>query len=192
MKAINKKNYKNILLLIVGIVSAITCFIVDEELYYYAENKFPHTKILGFAEVTNMHSISNIFPDCVDLRDDGLPIIAKDCVPCGYSTIKVDSIISYGFNDSIIVAQFLSTEGKVYYDVIKPFTYHPIIILSDTITETNPVKKFALTKWVDNPNYVPYKLLMARNCSMVVFFLMLVLGLRRIITDALNSKRKCL
>ena len=33
MKAINKKNYKNILLLIVGIVSAITCFIVDEEFY---------------------------------------------------------------------------------------------------------------------------------------------------------------
>ena len=135
MKAINKKNYKNILLLIVGIVSAITCFIADEELYYYAENKFPHAKILGFAEVTNMHSISNIFPDCVDLRDDGLPIITKDCVPRGYSTIKVDSIISYGFNDSILVAQFLSTEGKGYYDVIKPFTYHPTIILSDTIAE---------------------------------------------------------
>ncbi|MBR5777600.1 MAG: hypothetical protein IKY22_03940 [Bacteroidales bacterium] len=192
MKAINKKNYKNILLLIIGIISAITSFIADEELYYYAENKFPHAKILGFAEVTNMHSISNIFPDCVDLRDDGLPIITKDCVPRGYSTIKVDSIISYGFNDSIIVAQFLSAEGKEYYAVSMPFIYQPTIILSDTITETNPVKKFALTKWVTNPHCAPYKLLMARNCSMVVFFLMLVLGLRRIITDALNSKRKCL
>ncbi|MBR3940167.1 MAG: hypothetical protein IKJ67_09395 [Bacteroidales bacterium] len=181
MKINNKKVYKNIFLSVIIILSAVLCFVTDKELYYYAENKFPHTKILGYAEVTNMHSISNIFPDCVDLRDDGLPIIAKDCILRGYSAIKVDSIISYGFNDSIIVTRFLSTEGEEYYDVIKPFTYNPVIILSDTITETNPVKKFALTKWIITPHCAPYKLLKIRNWSMFIFFLMLVLGFRQII-----------
>ncbi len=162
-------------LLLAGLViCTATCVFVDRELSYYGRCLFSHGRILNYFEVKNMGSSSTSFPDCVELQDDGLPVIAKGCAMNGYSSIIVDTIISYGFNDSVVVAQFVSAEGNEYYYIDTPFSYQPMIILSDSITEKCPTKVFRLTKWVEGVNCAPLILVYTRNLSLFLSALILI------------------
>lgn len=174
---VNKNRKKSIylLLLTIGIlVCATICIVADKQLFYYGANKFPHGKILGYADVENLHKKSPVFPNGIRLQDDGLPIIAKESVFRGYKGITVDTIISYGFNDSIIVAQFTSTKGIEYYYVDTPFAYHPVIIPLDEVTEKNPIKVFHLKRWFSGVNCPPQSLLIVRNVSLMVSIAMII------------------
>lgn len=163
------------IVLIVGILGCIILGIItDRELFYYGRAIIPHGKILGYADVRNMGLSSKLFPNCVELHADGLPIIAKGITLNGYGDIEVDTIISYGYNDVVIVAEFVSTEGEVYYFIDTPFTYHPTIMLTDTILEENPIKLFHLNKLVYGVNNTPSKILMIRNWSLILVFLLLI------------------
>jgi len=162
------------LLLLALVICTATCIIADRELSYYGRCLFSHGRILNYFEVKNMGSFSTSFPDCVELQDDGLPIIAKGCTLNRYSGIIVDTIISYGFNDSVVVAQFVSVEGNEYYYIDTPFSYQPIIIPSDSITGKYPTKVFRLTKWVEGVNSAPLILVNIRNLSLFLSALIFI------------------
>ena len=179
-----RNNNRHIPLLIMGMgitACAILFIIADRELFYYGENRLPHRKILDYADVENPHKKTKSFPDCIRLQNDGLPIIAKESIIRGYSGIMVDTIISYGFNDSIIIVEFLSTEHKKYYYIDTPFTYNPTIMLADSIGN-NPLKAFHTKKWICNANRPPQWLFHIKNFSIVIFLLLsvgLVLRIKR-------------
>mgnify|MGYP007038198647 CR=1 FL=1 len=162
-------------LLLAGLaICTATCILVDKELSYYGRCLFPHGKILNYFEVKNMGSFSASFPDCVGLQDDGLPVIAKGSVINGYNGIIVDTIISYGFNDSVVVAQFVSAEEDEYYYIDTPFSYQPIIIPSGSISGKYPTEAFRLTKWVEGVNCAPLILVNIRNMSLLLSVLILI------------------
>ena len=169
-------NNKHTLLLIIGL-GIIACtflyYMVDRELFYYGESRLPHGKILEYADVEHLHNKTTTFSNCIRLQNDGLPIIAKESVIRGYSNIIVDTIVSYGFNDSIIIVWFTSTEDTNYYFIDTPFTYNPTIMLADTIGD-NPSEVFHTKKWVYNANCPPQWLFYIRTLSIVIFLLLSV------------------
>ena len=187
-----RNNKRNVILLLIvtTLIFSISCFIVDGKLFYYGANIFPHKRILGYADIANAHKKSKAFPDCIRLQDNGLPIIAKESVFRGYANITVDTIISYGFNNKVIVAQFISTDGIDYYYVDTPFTYHPQIIRYDTVSEKDPRKEFHLKKWISNVNSTPCGLLYIRNMSFVLVIL-IVLVLVSVLCTTIRKHKKC-
>lgn len=168
----NKNKYPPFFM--VGIVvCAISYIMADRELFYYGENMLPHNKILQYADVKKTHKKTNAFSNCIRLQDDGLPIIAKETVIRGYSNIMVDTIISYGFDDSVIIVKFMSAERKEYYYIDTPYTYNPTIISADTIGDYL-INVFRPQKWICDANHPPLWLTYIRNWSIVIFLLLIV------------------
>lgn len=141
----------------------------DCSLFYYGRNVIPHEQINGFFSPQNRHLISAAFPDGVDLTNDGMPLVDKGCVVRGYPEITIDSMVSYGFNDSIVVAEIIATDGKCYYWVDTLFSYTPCLIPQDSLgSNVLPTDRFGLKRWVEGVNDVPQPLIRMRALSLLL------------------------
>lgn len=166
----NRTKIVSLAVLAAFVVSFAGLFIkADHSLFYYGRNLTPHGPIYGFFCPQDRHLTSAAFPVGVDLTNDGMPLVSKGCVVRGYPEVTIDSMVSYGFNDSVVVAEIIATDGGRYYWVDTLFSYTPCLIAQDSLGyAVSPTDRFGLERWVDAVNDVPLSLIRMRTLSLLL------------------------
>ena len=103
------------------------------------------------------------------LLDDGMTHIAKRNRYFTFPNIQIDSIISYGFNDSLVIALVNDTRKEKYF-VISDGSKNIQLVPFSQFNVINIISKYNLN-WIDNVNSPPSYLIMGRFfCGFLLFF----------------------
>ena len=106
---------------------------------------------------------------------NGATHIAKGNVYVGYSNIEVDSVLSYGFNDSIIVGLFISKDKESFFVIMDNSSYNVNLLSYKEYSINEIIKLYNLKKWIYNVNNPPSFLFIIRGLSFLVIYISLIL-----------------
>ena len=99
----------------------------------------------------------------------------KGNVYVGYSNIEVDSVLSYGFNDSIIVGLFISKDKESFFVIMDNSSYNVNLLSYKEYSINEIIKLYNLKKWIYNVNNPPSFLFIIRGLSFLVIYISLIL-----------------
>ncbi len=170
---------KNFILSILFCIILITCIILyvlaDSDLYYYGKNNLPIYNELPFGmkpEYWNTRSGSPGFK-IIDKYD--FVHIGRGVRYWGYPNITVDSVISYGFNDTLIIAIIHDTYKNLYCFKQNNTINRFVKLTPYKDCNIEQIKKDYNLKWIENPNNPPYLIMSKRFRSAFVFYISLIL-----------------
>lgn len=165
------KNNRIVILTVFGtLLIAATLYSVngflkcDEKLYYYGINRLDryepiNDQIIPINGFVKFNSFGNPFYNSVELWDK------DDCVTVGegvsynhYADIVVDSLVSYGFNDTCVVAEFVAKDRQHYY-VMFDESNIATVKCKNFYGNISPQNHFHLYTWIPNVNCPPQKLI---------------------------------
>jgi len=165
-----------ITLIFLIIFSGITYVITDHYLFYYGKNKLNiYNEIITSIKPEHWdmsHSHNN---EGFVLLENGMTCLARGNVYRGYSKIKVDSVVSYGFNDSVLVGLFISKDKDSYFVIMHKSSYKVKLLSYTEYTINDIIKLYNLKKWIYNVNNPPALLFRIRGWSFLVIFISLIL-----------------
>ncbi len=157
------------------IASASLYIIADSDLYYYGINNLPIYNKLPF----------EMKPEYWNTRQGGpgFNIMDKyDFVHIGnyvgyreYPGIIIDSVISYGFNDTLIVAIIADSSKNLYCFIQNDTLIRSITLIPLTNCNIEKIKHDYNLKWIENPNNPPYLIMSKRFRSAFIFYISLIL-----------------
>lgn len=170
---ISKKLLLTIVFGILIIASASLYIIADSDLYYYGKNNLPIYNRLPFEMKPEYwgHRLDNSGFNIMDKYD--FVHIGKGDGYWEYPGIIIDSVISYGFNDTLLIAIVKDSCKEKYclrqYDTLSeeliPLQYCNI----------EKLKHDYNLKWIENPNNPPYLIMAKRSRSAFIFYISLIL-----------------
>ena len=168
-----KKQLSTLVALTILLMAATVCclhsyFQIDKRLYYYGINRFDRYEpingcVIPINGAVRFSSFGNPFGNYVELWDeDGFSVLGKGCVYNHYADIVVDSLVSYGFNDTCVVAEFIAKDQRRYY-VIFDDSNEIKMFAKDTCSNISPEEYFHLNAWYASVNQPPKNLTTRRQ-----------------------------
>ncbi|HOF16104.1 MAG TPA: hypothetical protein PLF32_03705 [Bacteroidales bacterium] len=178
-----------IILLFLIMFAAIIYIVCDYYLYYYGKNTLNiYKKIITIVTPERRDRSSCYRNEGFALLKNGRTYIAKGNVYRGYPKIKVDSIVSYGFNDSVIVGLFISKDKESYFVIMDNSSYNVKLLSYKEYSINEIIKLYNLKKWIYNVNNPPLLLSFIRRLSFLVIYISLILFLIKVMRNRNVSK----
>ena len=152
-----------ILLIAATVYCVHSYFQIDKRLYYYGINRFDryepiNGRVIPINGAVRFNSFGNPFGNYVELWDeDELTMIAPGFKYYHYADIVVDSLVSYGFNDTCVVAEFIAKDQRRYY-VVFDDSNEVKMFAKDTCANISPEEYFHLNAWYASVNQPPKNL----------------------------------
>lgn len=162
----------SLILLIFAIIKYINA---DKEMYYYAKNNLPiyHNKLpFGSKPEYWDHRLDNSGFKIMDKYD--FVHIGDHVRYCGYPDILVDSVISYGFNDTLLVAIIADSSKNLYCFIQNDTLIRSITLILLTNCNIEKLKHDYNLKWIENPNKPPENISSTRFFSGILFYFSLI------------------
>lgn len=171
-----------ITLIFLLIFSVITYVITDHNLFYYGQNRLNIYKYIIKSIQPERRDMSYTYSnEGFVLLENGMTYIAKGNVYVGYSNIEVDSVLSYGFNDSVIVGLFISKDQESYFVIMDNSSYNVKLLSYKKYSINEIIKLFNLKKWIYNVNNPPSLLFIIRGLSFLVILISFILFLIKVL-----------
>lgn len=168
---------KNLLLTIVfGIIiiaSAALYIMADSDLYYYGKNNLPIYHKLPFGMKPEYWGTRRGMLGFVILDKNDFVHIGKGSGYWEYPEITIDSVISYGFNDTLLIA-IIKDSCKVLYCLRQYDTLSEELIQFPYCNIEQMKQEYNL-KWIENPNIPPYLIMGKRSRNAFLFYISLIL-----------------
>ncbi len=169
-----KKFILSIISLILLTFSIIKYINADKEMYYYGKNNLPiYQNKLPFGmkpeywDYRRDNSGFNII-DHIDFKSVGRSVGCWE-----YPGIIIDSVISYGFNDTLLIAIIEDTSKNLYcYKQNDTLSFEFTPLKECNIEQ---MKKDYNLKWIETANKLPENISSARFFSGILFYISLIL-----------------
>ncbi|HPZ60645.1 MAG TPA: hypothetical protein PLS14_01715 [Bacteroidales bacterium] len=170
---ISKKLFLTIVFGTLIIASASLYIIADSDLYYYGKNNLPIYNKLPFEMKPEYWGYRRGMLNFVILDKNDFVHIGRGVGYWEYPEITIDSVISYGYNDTLLIAIVKDSCKQKYclrqYDTLSeeliPLQYCNI----------EKLKHDYNLKWIENPNNPPYLIMSKRFRSAFIFYISLIL-----------------
>jgi hypothetical protein len=166
------------------IILGLTFYFLDRELFYYGKSDFKSYNFLPL----------NIVPDYptrwgwgFTLRDD-IGSNLTYSYPINNKNIFISKVLKYGFNNNQVVAIVADSSGLMYSLKLTP-PPHMGYDISGTLYLGDKTNEFKY-KWIlidGNNNYIN-NLALIRNCTMIIFSVLILILLYRSIRLIKNRK----
>ncbi len=159
------------------IASASLYIIADSDLYYYGKNNLPIYNRLPFEMKPEYWNTRQGRPGFKIMDKYDFSFIDKDIIFFKYPNIKIDSLISYGFNDTIFIALIKAhninfNSSNLY--CLKQYNIDSFNIIPYTDCNIGKIKHDYNIKWIENPNNPPYLIMAKRSRSAFIFYISLI------------------
>lgn len=135
----------------------------DENLYYYGINRLDryepiNGKFIPINGFVRFNSFGNPYNNSVELWDkDDFVSVGEGVSYNHYANIIVDSLVSYGFNDTCVVSEFIAKDRQRYY-VIFDDSNIATVECKNLNADTSPQNHFHLSTWISDVNFPPQRL----------------------------------
>ena len=162
---IKKRTAKVIILTLVILITAISYFVSDKKLSYYGKSDFAPHNLLPYGVKPEYWGYDRGMLWFALLDEGEMTLIAKGN-KYFTSDITVDSVLSYGFNDSVLVGLVLGKDSNKYYVVFKGDADIRVIDYKEGIGSIA-----TKLKWIDNVNNPPLNLIQIHRYSRLLLTL---------------------
>lgn len=103
-----------ILLLMFTSISLLTSYMIDRELYYSGFSVLPMPNTLPFGLKPQFENISDGNRGFYLINKNSFNALGKG-VRHDYSTVKIVKVISYGFNDTILIGKVKGEDSNIHF-----------------------------------------------------------------------------